>query len=161
MRIILRVTSDSMGDGTGSPSIVSDNCKDMRNRSSTPSPDSSASPIENETSSSLASKSTSSKASNDVSDDISPEPSVEIILLQGQPKTSTTSLYMMTDGTGSIASLIHLKPFKSKQVVYGIGSPYHRCVSHIRTESCIDDFAERVVSALTKANASDSFVLGG
>ncbi|RHZ45040.1 uncharacterized protein CDV56_100457 [Aspergillus thermomutatus] len=91
----------------------------------------------------------------------SPPPSVRITLLQGRPKAGNTPLYMMTDGTGTVASFIHLRPFKSKQVVYGIDSPYLRCPSRMNSKVGIEGVAKLVVDALVKAHSTGPFMIGG
>ena len=96
-----------------------------------------------------------------VDSDISPPPSVRITLLQGHPTAGTTPLYMMTDGTGTIASFIHLKPFKSKQVIYGIDSPYLRCPSRMNSTVGIEGVAKLVVDALVKAHSKGPLMIGG
>ena len=93
--------------------------------------------------------------------DTSPLPSVRITLLQGRPKTGSTPLYMMADGTGTAASFIHLRPFKPEQVVYGIDSPYLRCPSRMNNEVGIEGVAKLVVDALIEAHSTGPFMIGG
>jgi iterative type I PKS product template protein len=96
-----------------------------------------------------------------MNNDTSPPPSVRITLLQGRPKAGDTPLYLMPDGTGSVASFIHLRPFKSNQVVYGIDSPYLRCPSRMNSEVGIEGVARLVVDALFKAHPTGPFMIGG
>ncbi len=96
-----------------------------------------------------------------VNSDTSLPPSVRITLLQGRPKAGSTPLYMMADGTGTVASFIHLRPFKSKQVVYAIDSPYLRCPSRMNSTVGIEGVAKLVVDALVKAHSTGPFVIGG
>lgn len=93
--------------------------------------------------------------------DTSPQPSVRITLLQGRPSAAKTPLYMMSDGTGTVASFIHLRPFKSKQAVYGVDSPYFRCPSRMTSKVGIAGVARLVVDALAKAHPSGPFMVGG
>ena len=93
--------------------------------------------------------------------DMSPRPSVRITLLQGRPNAGSTPLYMMTDGTGSVASFIHLRPFKSNQVVYGIDSPYLRCPSRMNSSVGIEGVAKLIVDELLKSRSTGSFRIGG
>lgn len=96
-----------------------------------------------------------------VDNDTSPLPSVRITLLQGRPNTGKTPLYMMADGIGSVACYIHLRPFKSKQVVYGIDSPYFRCPSRMTSHVGIEGVAKLIVDALIKAQDTGPFLIGG
>ena len=97
----------------------------------------------------------------EVDNDPSPLPSVRITLLQGRPNASKTPLYMMADGTGTVASFIHLRPFKSKQAVYGIDSPYFRCPSRMTSKVGIKGVAKLIVDALIKAQGAGPFLIGG
>lgn len=96
-----------------------------------------------------------------IDNDASPAPSVRITLLQGRPGAGSTPLYMMTDGTGTVASFIHLRPFKSNQVVYGIDSPFLRCPSRMTSEVGIEGVAKLVIDALLKAQATGPLMIGG
>ncbi|KAF9634982.1 LasS2 [Lasiodiplodia theobromae] len=57
----------------------------------------------------------------------SPPPTARVTLLQGRPSPSKQPFYLIADGTGSIATYIHLPPFSSNTPIYGIDSPYLRC----------------------------------
>ncbi|KAJ4287151.1 Non-reducing polyketide synthase curS2 [Kalmusia sp. IMI 367209] len=93
--------------------------------------------------------------------DTSPLPSVRITLLQGRRNASKAPLYMMADGTGTVASYLHLRPFESKQTVYGIDSPYFRCPSRMTSEVGIEEVAKLIVEALIKAQETGPFLIGG
>lgn len=97
----------------------------------------------------------------EVDDDTSPQPSVRITLLQGRPNSGKTPLYLLADGTGTVASYIHLRPFESKQLVYGIDSPYFRCPSRMTSDVGIVDVAKMIVDALIKAQRTGPFLMGG
>ena len=103
----------------------------------------------------------STPAPEPVDSNTSPLPSVRITLLQGQPEAGNTPLYMMADGTGSVASFIHLRRFKSNQIVYGIDSPYLRCPSRMNSKVSIEDVAKLVVDELVKAHTTGPFMIGG
>lgn len=103
----------------------------------------------------------SSPAPELVDSNTSPTPSVRIILLQGRPKASNTLLYMMADGTGTVASFIDLRPFKSKQVTYGIDSPHLRCPSRMNSKVGIEDVAKLVADTLVKAHSTGPCIIGG
>lgn len=92
--------------------------------------------------------------------DLSPLPSVRITLLQGRPKAGKTPLYMIADGTGTVASYIHLRSFESNQVVYGVDSPYFRCPSRMSGVG-IEAVAKLTVDALIKAHDAGPFLIGG
>jgi iterative type I PKS product template protein len=97
-----------------------------------------------------------------VEEDTSPLPSVRITLLQGRPKSSKTPIYMIADGTGTVASFIHFQPFKSKQTVYGVDSPYFRCPSRMTSEKVgIEGVAKLIVEALVKARPTGPLQIGG
>lgn len=93
--------------------------------------------------------------------DQSPPPSVRITLLQGRPNAGKTPLYMIADGTGTVATYLHLRPFKSKQAVYGIDSPYFRCPSRMTSKVGIEGVAKLIVDALIKAHDAGPFLIGG
>jgi iterative type I PKS product template protein len=94
--------------------------------------------------------------------DTSPQPSVRITLLQGRPNKAKTPLYLMSDGTGTVASFIHLRPFRSKQAVYGVDSPYFRCPSRMAGGKVgIEGVARLVVDGLVKAHPNGPFLIGG
>ncbi|MCJ1312673.1 polyketide synthase pks13 [Agyrium rufum] len=93
--------------------------------------------------------------------DTSPLPSVRITLLQGRPSSGKTPFYLMADGTGSIATYIHLPTFKSKMPVYGIDSPFLRCPSRLTSQVGIPGVAKLIVEALLKAQPKGSFCIGG
>jgi len=99
--------------------------------------------------------------SQQTDNDTSPHPSVRITLLQGRPGTTTTPLYMVADGTGTVTSYIHLRPFKSKVAIYGIDSPYFRCPSRMTSQVGIEGVAKLIVEALLEARPTGSFLLGG
>lgn len=93
--------------------------------------------------------------------DTSPQPSVRITLLQGRPGSGQTPIYMMADGTGSIASYIHLPAFRSRMPVYGIDSPFLRCPSRLTSQVGIPGVAKLIVAALVKALTKGQFYIGG
>ena len=93
--------------------------------------------------------------------DLSPSPIVRITLLQGRSNVDKTPLYLIADGTGTVASYLHLRPFTSKQVVYGIDSPYFRCPSRMTSEVGIKGVAKLIVDALIKAHGAGPFLIGG
>jgi len=93
--------------------------------------------------------------------DNSPDPSVRITLLQGRRNSGKTPLYMMADGTGSIATYIHLPPFKSKMPVYGIDSPFVRCPQKLTLRVGIEGVAKLIVDALVKSQPTGSMLIGG
>ena len=67
----------------------------------------------------------------------------------------------MADGTGSIATYIHLPALKSKTPVYGVDSPFLRCPSRLTADVGIEGVARLVVQALVKAQPEGPFVIGG
>ena len=98
---------------------------------------------------------------NDNNNDTSLIPTVRITLLQGRPGSGKTPLYLMADGTGSIATYIHLPPFKSKMPVYGIDSPFLRCPSRLTSQVGITGVAKLIVGALVKAQPKGPVFIGG
>ncbi|OAL28412.1 hypothetical protein AYO22_02866 [Fonsecaea multimorphosa] len=93
--------------------------------------------------------------------DNSPLPSVRITLLKGRPGNGKTPLYLMAEGTGSIATYIHLPAFKSKLPVYGVDSPFLRCPSRLTPEVGMEGVGKYVVDALVTAQPTGSFMIGG
>jgi thioesterase domain-containing protein len=67
---------------------------------------------------------------------------------------------MIADGTGTVASYIHLRSFESNQVVYGVDSPYFRCPSRMSGVG-IEAVAKLTVDALIKAHGAGPFMIGG
>ena len=98
---------------------------------------------------------------NNNDNDTSPAPTVRITLLQGRPGSGKTPLYLMADGTGSIATYIHLPAFKSKMPVYGIDSPFLRCPSRLTGQVGIPGVAKLIIAALLKAQPKGPFSIGG
>ncbi|KAK4446924.1 Non-reducing polyketide synthase rads2 [Podospora aff. communis PSN243] len=93
-------------------------------------------------------------------EDTSPSPSVRITLLQGRPAKKseggavTPSFFMLADGTGSIATYIHLASSlassKLKMPIYGIDSPFLRCPGRLTPQVGIPGAARLIVDALLK-----------
>ena len=94
-------------------------------------------------------------------EDNSPAPSARITLIQGRPSSGKPPFYLIADGTGSIATYIHLPPFKSNMPVYGIDSPLLRCPSRLTAEEGIPGAAKFIVEALVKAQPEGPFSIGG
>ncbi|KAG8156824.1 hypothetical protein KVR01_013237 [Diaporthe batatas] len=94
-------------------------------------------------------------------DDNLPQPDTRITLLHGSPRSGKTPFYMMADGTGTIATYIHLPPFKDGRPVYGVDSPFLRCPARLTAEVGLEGVARLVVDALAKHNPKGSFNIGG
>lgn len=90
----------------------------------------------------------------------SPAPSTRVTLLQGRVSSGKQPFYLIADGTGSIATYIHLPPFKSKMPVYGSDSPYLRCPDRLATGG-IEGAATYIVEALLKFQPKGPFSIGG
>ncbi|KAK6723952.1 Non-reducing polyketide synthase zea1 [Fusarium graminearum] len=91
----------------------------------------------------------------------SPAPKIKITLLQGRPGNGRTPFYLIADGTGTIATYIHLPQFKSQIPIYGIDSPFLRCPTRFTTDVGITGAARFITEALMKAQPEGTFVLGG
>ncbi|KAK7931568.1 hypothetical protein PG985_002280 [Apiospora marii] len=92
----------------------------------------------------------------------SPAPTVKITLLQGRPGPGRTPLYMMADGTGTVATYIHLPSFRSRVPVYGIDSPFLHCPDRMTDGRVgLEGVAGLVVDALTKAQPARPMWIGG
>ncbi|KAJ5118343.1 conidial yellow pigment biosynthesis polyketide synthase [Penicillium atrosanguineum] len=98
---------------------------------------------------------------NVIGTDTSPAPTVRVTLLQGRPGPKRTPFYMMADGTGTIATYIHLPAFKSKMPVYGIDSPFLRCPTRLNKEVGIEGVAKLIVDALVTAQPKGPMMIGG
>jgi iterative type I PKS product template protein len=94
-------------------------------------------------------------------DDETPLPNTRITLLQGRPGPNKTPFYMMADGTGSIATYIHLPIFKGGRPIYGVDSPFLRCASRLTPEIGIEGVARLVVESLVKHHPKGDFIIGG
>ncbi|KAL8786837.1 MAG: hypothetical protein Q9213_002574 [Squamulea squamosa] len=90
-----------------------------------------------------------------------PAPNARITLLQGRRSSGKPPFYLIADGTGSIATYLHLPAFKSKMPVYGIDSPYLRCPSRLTAEVGIAGVAKVIVEALLQAQPEGPFSIGG
>ncbi|KDN68164.1 putative beta-ketoacyl synthase domain-containing protein [Colletotrichum sublineola] len=102
-------------------------------------------------------------------DDSSPQPSVRITLLQGAGRSKGANskrlppFYMIADGTGTIATYIHLPAtIKTKVAIYGIDSPYLHCPTRLTPDVGIPGAAKFIVEALLKKQPEDTpFWIGG
>lgn len=94
-------------------------------------------------------------------EDLSPAPSGRITLMQGRRSSGKPPFYPIADGTGSIATYLHLSPFKSKMSVYGIDSPYLRCPSRLTAEVGIPGAAKLIFEALMRVQPEGPFSIGG
>ncbi|KXH65978.1 beta-ketoacyl synthase domain-containing protein [Colletotrichum salicis] len=92
---------------------------------------------------------------------ISPPPKARVILLHGRPKPDQTPLYMIADGTGTIASYIHLPPFNTKTAIYGVDSPFIRCPEQMNAEVGIEGAAKLIVDAVTESRPHGTLYIGG
>lgn len=93
-------------------------------------------------------------------DEITPSATARIMLLHGNPKSGHTPLYLLADGTGSIATYLHLSPLQSGAPVYGIDSPFSRAPEKVKAAG-ITGTATIIVKALLKARLEGSFNIGG
>ncbi|KAM0716792.1 hypothetical protein Q7P37_008237 [Cladosporium fusiforme] len=96
-----------------------------------------------------------------VLDDGAPQPRVRISLLQGRPVRGKPKFFLIADGSGSIATYIHLPPAKVKMPIYGVDSPFLHCPSRFTPEAGIPAAAKWIVEALVKAQPEGPFFLGG
>ncbi|KAK4212648.1 hypothetical protein QBC37DRAFT_465256 [Rhypophila decipiens] len=95
-----------------------------------------------------------------------PAPATRITLLQGRAKASTkskTPLYLMADGTGSIATYIHLPIFAGGRPIYGVDSPFLRCPTRLTSAVGIPGVAKIIVQSLLTHNPDPSrnFIIAG
>jgi zearalenone synthase (nonreducing iterative type I polyketide synthase) len=105
----------------------------------------------------------------DRDDDSSPAPRVRITLLHGRPATNRQGqqapppFYMIADGTGTIASYIHIPAFINSQMpFYGIDSPFLHCPSRLTVEVGISGIAKLIVKAMVDKQAKGvPFWVGG
>ncbi|KAJ4382620.1 hypothetical protein N0V86_001842 [Didymella sp. IMI 355093] len=105
-------------------------------------------------------KASSSEAERVNHDDL-PLPTTRITLLQGRPGPGKTPFYMMADGTGSIATYIHLPMFKGGRPIYGVDSPFLSCTGRLTSEVGIEGVGKLVVEALVKHHPTGNFIIGG
>lgn len=106
-------------------------------------------------------KSTTSANANVVIEDDSPPPRVRISLIQGRPTPGKPRFHIIADGSGSIATYIHVPPLKINLPVYGVNSPYLQCPSRFNAQSGIEEASKHIVEALMKAQPEGPFFLGG
>ncbi|TEA19975.1 Non-reducing polyketide synthase hmp3 [Colletotrichum sidae] len=115
--------------------------------------------------------SSSSVAGDDpvTSDDQGPLPKPRITLLQGRPRPDKGRLYMVCDGTGTIATYIHLLRRQYPLPVYGIDSPFLRCPARMTPRVGIVGTTKLMVDALLESHPDaglsdadrDAIVIGG
>ncbi|TID00251.1 Non-reducing polyketide synthase cla3 [Colletotrichum higginsianum] len=116
-----------------------------------------------------SSSSSSSSVVDDAAANDEPPPKARITLLQGRPQAGKGRLYMSCDGSGTIATYIHLLRRQFPLPVYGIDSPFLRCPSRLTTQVGIPGIARLMVEALVESHPNaglteaeeDSIVLGG
>lgn len=89
-----------------------------------------------------------------------PPPTTRIMLLHGNPKSGHTPLCLIADGTGSIATYLHLNPLQSNTPVYGIDSPFSRAPDKVKAAG-VTGIATIMVEALVKARSDGPFIIGG
>lgn len=89
-----------------------------------------------------------------------PPASARIMLLHGSPTSGHTPLYLIADGTGSIATYLHLNPLQSNAPVYGIDSPFSRAPENVSSAG-ITGIASIIVAALLKARPQGLLHIGG
>ncbi|KAL6405238.1 putative beta-ketoacyl synthase domain-containing protein [Ilyonectria robusta] len=102
-------------------------------------------------------------------DDSSPAPSVRLTLLQGAGRSKGAKLkppppfYIIADGTGTIATYLHLPAsIKTKVAIYGIDSPYLHCPTRLTPDVGIPGAAKLIVEALVKKQPEGvPFWIGG
>lgn len=94
-------------------------------------------------------------------EDTSPQPRVRISILQGRPLPNKPQFFLIADGSGSIATYIHLSPAKVKMPIYGVDSPFLHCPSRFTPEAGIPAAAKLIVEAPLKAQPEGPFFLGG
>ncbi|TLD11764.1 hypothetical protein PspLS_11650 [Pyricularia sp. CBS 133598] len=88
-------------------------------------------------------------------------PKARIVLLHGRLKDNQTPLYLIADGTGSIATYIHLPPFNTKSVIYGIESPFTKNPELMAGESGIPNAAKHIVDAVIESRPHGPLYIGG
>ncbi|KAK1573275.1 beta-ketoacyl synthase domain-containing protein [Colletotrichum navitas] len=102
--------------------------------------------------------------------DSTPEPGVKITLLKGAARSRSSDkteplppLYMIADGTGTIATYLHLPVnIKTGVAMYGIDSPYLHCPARLTPEVGIPGAAKLIVEALIKKQREGTpFWIGG
>ncbi|KAF2180792.1 RADS2 nonreducing polyketide synthase [Zopfia rhizophila CBS 207.26] len=97
-------------------------------------------------------------------DESSPAPSVKVTLLKGGSRANPQApFYMIADGTGSIATYLHLPgALRSTMPIYGINSPFLRCPTRFTTEVGIPGAAKYIVDALLQKHPNGMPIwLGG
>ncbi|KAF6807044.1 beta-ketoacyl synthase domain-containing protein [Colletotrichum musicola] len=91
----------------------------------------------------------------------SPPPKARAILLHGRPGPGKTPMFMIADGTGTIATYIHLPPFNTDTPVFGIDSPFLRCPDQLTAEVGIVGAAKLIVDAIIESRPDGPLYVGG
>lgn len=92
-------------------------------------------------------------------ENISP-PTARVTLLHGNPQSARPPIYLIADGTGSIATYLHLPPLRSNVPVYGIDSPFLRSPHQVKSAG-IQGIATIILEALVKARPEGPFYISG
>lgn len=93
--------------------------------------------------------------------DDSPLPIARITLIQGRRSSGKQAFYLIADGTGSIATYIHLPQFQSRRPIYAIDSPFLHCPGELTARGGIPAAARSISEALIKSQPEGPLSLGG
>ncbi|KAH7305603.1 hypothetical protein B0I35DRAFT_361901 [Stachybotrys elegans] len=99
-----------------------------------------------------------------VIDESSPAPKVRIMLLKGGVSSvEQPPFFLFPDGTGSIASYIHLPAhIKSGMRIYGVDSPFLKCPTRMVPDVGIESAATLIIEAILKKQPEGApFWIGG
>lgn len=84
---------------------------------------------------------------------------VEVFLIQGEPSSTTPPLFLVPDGSGSIASFLQLPNFEHDICVYGLHSPW---VDNPAGFTCtIEQASQLYVAAIREKQPNGPYLLGG
>ena len=93
--------------------------------------------------------------------DLAAVPKAKIVLMQGKPSSGEIPLFLIPDGSGTLATYIYLPRFKSGCPVYAIESPFLRCPAKLSRKIGIPGIAKLMVDAILKTRPQGPYLIGG
>lgn len=86
-------------------------------------------------------------------------PKASSMMLQGNPKIATKSLFLFPDGSGSATSYAPLPPISSDVVVYGLNCPYIRSPHDMQCS--LEDLTPPYLAEIRRRQPHGPYYLGG
>jgi iterative type I PKS product template protein len=88
-----------------------------------------------------------------------PAPESRAILIQGNPRSTSPALFLVTDGSGSVAAYIHLPPLPGGRRIYALESPF---LDHPEDYTLtMQEMAKVFVKSIRRIQSQGPYLLGG